>query len=96
MNVTLELYWINAIIEEMAMNTTTRTRSQMSFAFSPIFFTMVPDMKSRVRVELEVRTRDESVDIDADRTRITTTAIRMSGSVASIVGTMASKPIALT
>ena len=59
---------MSAITEEMIMNTTTSTRRQISLLVSFIFFTTVPEMKSKVRVELDVRTSDESVDMEADKT----------------------------
>ena len=46
-------------------------------------------------VELEVRTSEDSVDIDAESTRMTTIAIRRSGSPESMVGMTESNPFAL-
>ena len=61
-----------------------------SCVFSLISCHQVFFRKSRVIVELEVRTSEDSVDMEADRTRTMTMPMRMSGSVESIDGMIAS------
>ena len=47
-------------------------------------------MKSSVSVEAEVSTSEESVDMEAESTKMITMPIRISGSVDSMEGTIAS------
>ena len=90
MKVIDELYWISAMNAEIATNTTSRPRIQMSCLRSSISFTMWRLMRSSVSVEDEVSTSEDSVDIDADSTSTTTRPMSSSGSTESIVGTMES------
>ena len=60
--VTELLYWINAIIAEIAINTTTRIRMRRSCFLSLIFLIKLSFKKSIVNVELEAMTSEDSVD----------------------------------
>ena len=97
---------LRAIIKEMTMKKTMRMRMITTFrrsTFSETVSLMLPSstspgsdflsryIMSRVRVLADVSTSDASVDIDAERTSSVTRAMRMSGNVMSIEGTMASK-----
>ena len=82
---------LKARATEMTMKTAISTRMTMSWVFSLISCQKVFFRKSRVIVELEVRTSDDSVDMEADRTRTMTMPMRISGSVESMDGMMASK-----
>ena len=82
----------NAIITEIATNTTTKILISNTCFFSAVFFNTVVPKKSIVIVELDVSTNDESVDIEADNTNTITIPINISGSVESIVGIIESYP----
>ena len=85
-NVTLELYCINASTTDIAMNTTINTLMMNTCRFSSMSFITCPFKRSSVNVELEASTSDDSVDIDAESTRITTTPSRISGSPDNMMG----------
>ena len=93
-NVTELLYWINAIMAEMAMNTTTKTRIKSTCFFSLMSLIKLSFKKSMVKVELEAITKEERVDMEAERTNMTTRAINIGLNPESIVGIMESNPFA--
>ena len=94
MKVTLDLYWIRAMITEIRMKSTISQRMIRSCFFSSSFLKTCPRIRSSVIVELEVRTSEDRVDMEAESTRMTTTPIRMSGRPESMVGTTESYPFA--
>ena len=96
MNVTELLYWIKAKTEDIAINTTIKTRISNTCFFSLMFFTKLSLIKSIVNVELDAITSEDNVDIEADNTKITTKAISTDGSPDNMVGIIESKPFAST
>ena len=96
MKVTRDFACTIAMTAEITMNTATNVRSVNILLFSSMCFFLSGSMKSSVSVELDASTSDESVDIDAESTRMSTTAMSVSPSPESMVGTMLSKPSAAT
>ena len=90
MKVTLDRCWMMASTTEMAMKTTISPRMTRSCRRWSMPGATVSTIKSRVRVELEASTKEERVDMEAERTRMTTMAMRRSGSPESMAGMMAS------
>ena len=79
-----------AITTLITMKNTSIILMQSNCFFSSISFMILSFIRSRVNVELDVSTKDDNVDIEADKTRTTTIPTKISGSVASMLGMIAS------